>query len=214
MIPPKPQDILQKHKPLLRLLVEALRKGTRHAQHYSDWQDEDLDRTLAPALVRKGAKRHLLAQGTSVADEEVEYEPEYLPNLGLAIAADGILIRILKSDDGMLPPPGPSKKRQSFYKQQLPLFPELDDNTTTSAPATVNLVLHWSPDEEYNLNRVYLACPEDGDTTKASVKAYWDEPIWRRTSVFTDSKTQQEEAEIQDLEIYLEADEKSGEGEG
>ena len=115
---PSPEDILLTHAPLLRILVAALIEGTRHVQSYVLWQDEALDRTLAPALVRKGAKRFLLRRGESVSDEEVEYETDSLPNIGLAIGSQGIRIRILKSDGGSLPVPGPSNKRQLFYAQQ------------------------------------------------------------------------------------------------
>jgi hypothetical protein len=131
--------------------------------------------------------------------EEVEYEPEYLSNLGLAVGTDGLRIRILKSDHGTLPTPGPSKKRQQFYSQQGSLFPP--PATGEEPVSAVNLVLHWSPTDEYELDRVYLACPKAGGITRASVEAHWDEVIWRRGAV--SEANQQTEAQTEDLEIYL-----------
>ena len=201
---PSPEDILLTHAPLLRILVAALIEGTRHVQSYVLWQDEALDRTLAPALVRKGAKRFLLRGGESVSDEEVEYETDSLPNIGLAIGSQGIRIRILKSDGGSLPVPGPSSKRQLFYAQQGSLFP-VAENGDAQSIAAVNLVLHWRVDDEYSLSRVYLACPKAGALNRASVESYWDEPIWR-------AKATSEEAVAEDLDIRLDEDEGTGTG--
>lgn len=199
---PDPAEILNRHIALLRVLVAALLSGAKHARSYADWQDEEMDRTLAPALVRKGAKRFLIARGESVDDEElddVEYEAEYLSNLGLAIGADGVWVRILKSDRGSLPTPGPSKKRQQFYAQQGSLFP-IAETDAEPLPA-LNLVLHWTASEEYNLERVYLACPKAGGVTRASVEAYWDEVIWRSGTAA--ASNEQQEAQSDELEIYL-----------
>ena len=162
---------------------------------------------LGPALVRKGAKRYLLAKikAVEVSDEEVEYETESLPNLGLAVAVNGVRIRILKSDSGSLPPPGPSIKRQQFYSQQGVLFGADGDSAAESLG--VNLVLHWSTDDEYSLSRVYLACPKAGDTTRLSVEVHWDELIWRSENAFLAGDVrpsgEQVEAEADELDIYL-----------
>ena len=208
-----PEEITERHRSLLRLLVEALRHGTRHAQAYADWQDEEIDTMLSPALVRKGAKRFLRKQATpglDVADEEVEFKAEYLPNLGLSVtASNGDRIRILKSDHESLPIPGPSVKRQEFYAQQLLLFPA-SDYAEEAKPSRANLVLHWVADDEYHLKRAYLACPKAGGLTRASVKAHFDDIIWQRKSIET-SPTQAE-APVDDLDIFFGAREKTGTG--
>jgi hypothetical protein len=168
--------------------------------------DEDPDRALSPALVRKGAKRFLLAQGHDAHDEdenEVEFEADYLPNLGLELRADGARIRVLRSDHGQMPVPGTSQRRQSFYAQQGEF--EWDDDEEEIVAPVINYVLHWSTDDEYNLEKVYLGCPKAGDTTRASVESYWDEPIWRRHSPLTADGTQVE-AEVTELDIYLDSE--------
>jgi hypothetical protein len=190
---PTAQVVVQTHRSVLRRIAEALRKGTGHARWYFDYMDEDIDRALAPALVRKGAKRYLLATGTDVTNEEDDVpqpvhgavptalipangQAEFLPNLGLAVSAIGIRFRVLRSDDGMVPIPGISKARQAFYSQQL-YFPGWDDllaeaiGTVAPIPSDVtNCVLHWDTDAEYNLTRVYLALPLAGKKTRESVE--------------------------------------------
>jgi hypothetical protein len=99
---------------LLRRAVEALRRGTIHVQEYADWKDEAIDRALAPALVRKEAKRYLIELHDDVQNEEdLDWDPEFLSNLGLALSAPGVQIRILRSaPNDMLPVPGHSEARK------------------------------------------------------------------------------------------------------
>lgn len=215
---PTPRQIVEEYVPLLRTLVAALADGTRHARSYADWQDEPVDRTLAPALVRKQAKRYLISAtesdpGTQVSDEQVEFEPEFASNLGIAVAQGGVHIKLLKSDNGSLPVPGPSRKRRLFYSQQGELFPSLgDESDAECGPERANLVMHWIVDDEYNLVRVHLALPTAGGNTRASVESAWDEVIWRRGASRTES-VGQIEAELDELEITLDdAGEDTGTG--
>lgn len=216
VIPP-PQTILERHTPLLRLIVVALQAGTAHVREYAEWKNEEIDRALAAALVRKGAKRYLLSRSQDVANEEdeqpIDYEAEYLSNLGLALSADSVHIRVLRSDNGNMPVPGQSKRRQQFYAQQGTL-PFDVDAIATDAPiaGVVNLVLHWSTDRDYNLDKVYLGCPKAGGTTRASVEAHWDELVWRRQDFLAvggdgTPPTGQAEADVTDLDIFLSDDE-------
>ena len=205
---PTPQQIVESHRSLLRLAVEAVRRGTLHAQDYAAWQDEATDRALAPALVRKGAKRYLVGMIPDVQNEEdvdyVDYDAEFLPNLGLSLSADGIQIRILRSAaNDMLPVPGHSEARKEYYTQPGFDFGGLDFPVVAEPPQVLRLILHWSTDEEYSLARVYLGCPKTGGETRESVESHWDEPIWRRHSLLT---TGQAQAEVSDLDIYLESE--------
>ena len=184
-----------------------------HAQEYSEWKDESIDRALAPALVREGARRYLVAKNQDVHNEEEEEfdcEIKFLSNLGLSVTALGVQIRILRSVQGdLLPVPGHSIARQGFY-HQLGLFNEMMAQAFPDPDALpVRLVLHWSTDAEYHLARVWLACPMSGDITRESVKAHWDWPIWRRHGMTSDGQIQ---AEVADLDIYLEGEATGSQG--
>lgn len=184
-----------------------------HAQEYSEWKDESIDRALAPALVRKGARRYLVAKNQDVHNEEEEEfdcEIKFLSNLGLSVTALGVQIRILRSVQGdLLPVPGHSIARQGFY-HQLGLFNEMMAQAFPDPDALpVRLVPHWSTDAEYHLARVWLACPMSGDITRESVKAHWDWPIWRRHGMTSDGQIQ---AEVADLDIYLEGEATGSQG--
>lgn len=212
---PSAQTVVQAHRPVLRRIVEALRQGTVHARTYADWMDEDIDTALAPALVRKGAKRYLLETGENVNNEEDDQaspatgQAEFLSNLGLAVSSAGIRFRVLRSDDGIPPVPGPSRARQLFYHQnQLPL-PGFEIAQPVGNASFTNCVLHWDTDSEYHLTRVYLTLPLGGNTTRDSVELLWNEIIWRRHAPEIDGA--QTDAEVIDQDIYL-ANEASGTG--
>jgi hypothetical protein len=210
---PPPEEILQRYTPTLQVLIAALLEGAKHARAYADWQDEPIDRTLSPAHVRKEAKRFLNRQDGSISatDEEVEFEPEYLPNLGLSVAVERIRFRVLRSNNGSLPAPGPSKKRQQFYAQQGSLFPADKNDEASKDLPRANLVLHWNTDDEYNLTRVSLACPTGGGIKTNSVEAEWDEVIWRRESNLNAGT--QAEAKADELDIHLDkSEEETGTG--
>lgn len=220
---PSAQHVVSSNRSVLRRIVEALRKGTVHARWYFDVMDEDIDKALAPGLVRKGARRELIATGTAVENEEDEAQQssddapvaatppngsaEFLSNLGLAVSAEGIRFRVLRSDDGMVPVPGISKARQAFYSQQayFPGWAALIAEAVGSMPAipsaVTNCVLHWDTDDEYNLTRVYLALPLAGNTTRDSVATLWNEIIWRRHA--PEVSGTQVEAETIDQDIYI-----------
>ena len=198
----QPESVVGTYRPLLCRLVEALRRGTMHAQAYAEQHDEEIDRALAPPLVRKEAKRRLLKLNEDVQDEEeedqIDYETQSVPNLGLSVRAGAVQIRILRSAAGsMLPLAGDSMARQEYYTQ--PLFPELAEGSPETG-GLLRLVLHWDTDAEYNLTRVYLACPKSGGKTRETVMTHWDEPIWRRHQPEVDGQVQ---AEVKDVDIYL-----------
>src|SRR5688572_6461071 len=140
---PNPHAVVAAHRSLLRLTVEAIRRGTIHAQAYADWMDEEIDRALAPAHVRKEARRYLSAhQQSAQNEEEIDYEAEFLSNLGLSMSAPGIQMRILRSaQNELLPIPGRSYARQAFYQQSFDLADGSLPNTT--AQPIIRLVLHW-----------------------------------------------------------------------
>jgi hypothetical protein len=193
-------------RPVLTQIIEALDTGVAHVRAYHDWRDTVLDRSLAPNLVRSMAKELLISAGRAVKEEEeptaadadatdsartgdasavVPFTPRTLSNNGLIVETDDYVIRVLKSDMGALPPPGPSEARRHFYGQlqlRLPFpSPDTDADDAEAAPPKpkVNLVVHWTVTDEYHLVKICLACPRGGENSRTSVETQFDEVIWR-----------------------------------
>ena len=205
---PSCEEICTAIRPVLDIAIAAIADGVDHVREYADWQDEGIDRQLAPAIVRHKVKLRLRKAGQHVEEEElidgaddsqpaltvapVPFEAIMLPNNGLLLETAAYLVRILKSDLGMLPPPGPSRRRRQFYAQQpfLPFNPPVATPVTGGGSADAvftlmtNLVLHWTVDDEYKLTKINLALPKGGGNTRASVEWHWDEVIWRPAPAF------------------------------
>lgn len=196
---PSFREVQREIDQLLKLIVDSLKDGTRHAREYADWQDESIDRNLAPCLVRHRAKKYLAARQQEVKEEEedVDFERESVPNNGLCLTTDGYQIRILKSDDGSLPPPGPSRVRQEFYGQAWLFDSGIFDH---EEEPRVGLVVHWTVDADFELEKVFVALPIAGEISRDSVRSHWDERIWTRTMLPSTSAVS---VESPDLDIHL-----------
>lgn len=186
---------------VLVVIRQALEKGTAHVQSYSEWQDEPIDRSLAPGLVRHKAKAFLLERKQEVTDEpgfedEQGFRTEHLANNGLCLRTNGFQVRILKSENGCIPPPGPSQARNRFYSQQLTL-PGMEGYM--DEPDPWGIIVHWTVDEDYNLLRLGLSMPKSGGKSSATVETYWDRAFWTRPQAVTQPLPQ-----VVDLDIPFE----------
>src|SRR6267142_3681944 len=124
--PPNFDVVLEKLKPLLDTISEAVQEGTLHVREYCKWQAESIDFALAPNLVRHKAKQILISSGQDAEDEDEDkmgFDTEPIPNNGIFIKVAGFHVRVLKSpDDGSIPSPGLSIARQNFYKHSQALL--------------------------------------------------------------------------------------------
>ena len=97
---------------------------------------------------------------------------EDLANNGLCLVyKNKFLVRIRKSNNGILPVPGPSKVMQAFYQQLSFGFMNGVDQDNTAG--LLNLMFLWDVTADYGLKDLLLACPKAGGATRASVEAYW-----------------------------------------
>ena len=193
--------------PLLTLVLSALEHGTFKVQEYFENEEVDVDRCLAPSLVRFWAKKELERTGHDVKEEEEEdFDLEHVTNIGLCLTYRHYHIRILKSFDGGLPVPGQSKKRRELYNQQIEMFDYTSNDDRVSSPSTLNLIILWDVDELYNLQDLRLACPKAGDFTRASVQVHWNVPIPHPVlsiDASVEVQTEMEEAVDDNLPIYV-----------
>lgn len=214
--PPSFEFVMTNLRALCEVIRVAVAEGTRHAQTYADWQDEQVDSALAPNLVRHKAKNVLLQRGQDVTeeDESPEFETEHISNNGLCLKTDGFQVRILKSHNGSIPPPGKSITRNNFYNQlQYPLFGESEDDVAGIKP-TWGLVVHWFVDKDYTLKRLSLALPircyKDRDG-RILVECVWDEPFWIKPTVEVSRINDAPRVDNRDIPIEVEPEEKTGE---
>lgn len=169
---PSGQDALSDLSGPITSIWSALDSSILEMKEYFDGRDASIDRSLAPNLIRYLVKQRLIAQGQFAEDEELlDYEMQNLPNNGLCMEYGRYQLRILKADNGELPIPGQSKKRQAFWnQQQLDLY--ADEQPSNTLPP-VNLIVMWDADNKYNLDSVTLICPKTGGITRDSVSNYW-----------------------------------------
>jgi hypothetical protein len=123
--------------------------------------------TELASFVRYEAKLHLLQAGQDV------FETEILSNNGLVMRHLEYQLRLLKSDNGHLPTPGHSRRKQAYYSQQMEFFAPMADEPVDM----VNLVVLWDVDAHWSLSGLELVYPKSGGDTKASVSAFWEIPL-------------------------------------
>lgn len=134
MISPKvpgPEETLAQLAPLIPPLDRSIEAAIQEARSFFDGREVNVDPFLFPCLVRYHAKLLLEEVG-----QTADYELDDLANNGLYLRFAGYQIRILKSDNGKLPVPGPSKPKQEFYNQQLKFdFMEAESSQPPAMPA-------------------------------------------------------------------------------
>ena len=115
-------------------------------------------------LVRLHVKSGLVGYGFDCRD---------IPNTGIFFTYGRYPIRILKADEGELPVPGHSRKRQDFYGQarSLELFPRRTQQQTDGP----NLVYLWDVNADYFVDSLKLICPKAGGGTRGSVETHWED---------------------------------------
>ena len=161
---PEPKIVLAEMGPLIPHLYTALENGTMKNREFFERQDKEINRYLAPELVRYEAKEYL----DSVAEGLFKTEP--LARNGLYLTGfKNLEIRVLKADGGELPFPSSETKRQFYEQYTLPVF----------EPAPIlKLVVLWDVTGPYNLVvPLTLALPRSADPERQLVSAHWYEPI-------------------------------------
>ncbi len=173
---PSGQEALADLSGAIATIWSALDSAILETKEFFEERGAPIDRSLAPNLIRYVVKRRLNAQGQIAEDEEsLDYEMQTLPNNGLCMEYGRYQLRILKADNGELPIPGQSKKRQAFWNQaQLDLY---DNEQPAQAVPSVNLIVLWDADSNYNFDSVSLICPKTGGMTRDSVSNYWSVPV-------------------------------------
>lgn len=214
-LPTFPHVLAQLH-PIVSPVYSAIEGSLQKTREFFENDHVEVDRSLAPNLVRYYAKRFLTAEGLATEYEQADaadYELRQLPNNGLCLKYDRHEIRILKADDGELPAPGPSMSRQKFWNWNGQLsfnfsygdaLPEASEEKSLS----LHLIVLWDVDPfKYNLKRLLLGCPISGDETTAS--AYFLEEIPHPIEAIDLALTSNEGLVADDLDLNLKVKERA-----
>lgn len=164
MAHPTPDEVANDLAGLWPTLWWAFEVATDSAQQYFDVQGEDVEPCLFASLARYGMRMSLAAEGFNLLD---------LGNNGIQIEYQGYSIKVLKSDDGGLPAPGPSQAKQDFYQQMFKFNEEVD--VILPPEHYRNLVICWDVDGDYMATHLTLYCPKNGDESTA--RALWSRAI-------------------------------------
>ena len=143
--------------------------ATETACQFFESQGKTVNSALYPALVRYYMREYLEDRGQAVDD----FDREEIFNNGLCITYGTRRIRMWKTIDDSIPPPGQSFTKQSFLSQQLAM-PLLDGGPKL---VELNLVILWNVDFHHRLRRLYLVCPKTSLQNGAAVEAYWSRSI-------------------------------------
>lgn len=131
---------------LLVLASIAFDNGTAHAREYFESRGHAIEPELGAMLTRSIVKELL--------EERFTKEIEEIWNLGLGLSLGHYRIKIWKTTDGHIPPPGQSRPKRAFLAQQLS-FQGL------GKAVNHNIVLMWQVNPRFELSDLYLALPND-----------------------------------------------------
>ena len=196
--------VLRDLRPLLDLVHESFEVGTGGAKEFFESRHESIEPTLAAALTRYFAGRHLRDRGQVVE----EFATRDLANIGLELRYGQYIVRIWKTADGDVPPPGRSRAKQRFlspheqFEMEFPDFPD---------PECINIAVLWRVNGSYQLSDMYVARPKAMTSPYGAVECYWCEPVLHPALVAT-APIGATEILIGDLPFELnEADEQTSE---
>jgi hypothetical protein len=172
---PSSDEALRDLEDFLPVLWEAMDSAVTGAASFFSG-GVPVDASLFPNLVRYYAKGSFANHNLDAEDEETpaKFESVGLANNGLCVISGRYALRIRKSDNGQVPPPGPSFTLRQFYRQQPLPFNRF--NMPAQAVDTSLLVL-WNVDSLHRLAGLELSCPREGADTQSSVKVYWSVPL-------------------------------------
>lgn len=164
--PPSADEALGELAAVFPAIYQALQIGTDQARAHVASFKLPYDAAVHAGLVRLHAKRALLDLA-----EPLSFQLPDLPFAGLHLVAGRYQIKILKNDEGDLPPVH-SARRRDFY-EQLVLFPELAGYQSDNC----NLVVVWEVDDLRNLKSVTVVCPRGDPSSFSLEEQYWAVPL-------------------------------------
>jgi hypothetical protein len=172
---PSPDAVVPRLAGLTEVLAPALTHGTTAARSYLE-RYHKYDPYVFATLTRYHALAKLaeLRLDAREIDDSASDQPLFISlaraNLGIHVLYDGIMVRVYKSIEGLLPVPA-SRTAQNFFNQQTEFFVNGAGDLESTE---LNLVYLWGCDKEAHVfNALQLACPKTGGKSRDLVQVHW-----------------------------------------
>lgn len=179
---------------LYRALEEALAIALAHCRQHEPGARPNA--YIVPPLVRFHVLIALRRHGWDVTEEELDLGVEAGPNNGILLKFEGCEIRILKSDDGLLPVAGKSLVRQGFYAQPL-----IDDEHVD----VLRLVILWDHTGDALLP-LEIVCPKRGGRRREDTDVHFQVPMPHPLELLVPRQVDAADEDLDDLDIVRKDD--------
>lgn len=164
MTSPTKKEVARKLSPFLPEVYRAFEHAIFKSKTYFEVEEIRVEYSILSALVRLHVKEFLRNKGF---DGVVFYD---LALCGLSLKYGDFHIRMWKSSDNELPPPGQSEPRQCFCNQQYTL-PFVDDGQQPDS--VVNIAILWNLNRSYDF-KLWWVCPKRFNANSGELEVEWE----------------------------------------
>lgn len=167
-------EAFEKLRLLNALLYESLETSILFAIEHFENSKHRYDAQFFASHVRSKLREVLEPEAEKYRFSIVEVGPN-----SFFIIYQPFTIRILKALMGVLPPPGDSFAKLTYYNaNNLPfqtVLPGLESFYTPPLPTTINLIAYYDLNPSHELAFLRIACPRYATTTQ--VVCFWDKEV-------------------------------------
>lgn len=166
---PDGEETAEKLSPLAILIRQAFEHGSQEARAWFAQQGKHVEPSMFANMTRYCALQYLTDRKQTLVD----YVQENLNNNGIGVICSGCHIRVFKAQGARVPQKAGTRKLRAFLSQmvQPSLFSGLDDFEDALAAIHANLVLLWSVDRKYRIDKMWLVMPTSA--TRSRVRWHW-----------------------------------------
>lgn len=154
---------------LFPLALEGLEAATQYIHQFFEREKKPIDYSLAPNMVRWRVKDYLQERVALLED----CEQEDIANNGLSVRYKQYHVRIWKAPLGDEPPGVPSTGRSAAKDRFLSQQRHFQLRFLEPERISTNIAILWTVNANYELDKLYLACPK-----KAKFQNKLDDWAW------------------------------------
>jgi len=171
-------EVLTTYAALFELIDRALQDSIPKAKNVFDLLGGPVELTVHAGLTRYLTRLFLTSRNISTEEEEqIAFDLERVSNCGLCVNHGLCQIRILKAAPQGIPKATSDARSRFYCSNQYSLRFDRDESNSTN-PTPVTLVLLWSMGAEHSYGGLLIACPRR-ERADGTVDCYWITP-WQR----------------------------------